>query len=65
LDRAGEVAAEGSPAALAAPIKLREQTIGVVDLQQMEQPRYWTDDEVALVKAVSDQVALAWRMCGC
>ena len=46
-------------AVLAAPIKLREQTIGVVDLHDAGGPRYWSDDEVALVKAVSDQVALA------
>jgi signal transduction histidine kinase/CheY-like chemotaxis protein len=46
-------------AALAAPIKLRDQIIGVLDLQETEESRYWTDDEVALVQAVSDQVALA------
>jgi signal transduction histidine kinase/HAMP domain-containing protein/ActR/RegA family two-component response regulator len=46
-------------AALAAPIKLREQTIGVVDLQEASGPRYWSEDEVALVRAVSDQVGLA------
>jgi len=46
-------------AALATPIKLREQTIGVVDLQEAGGPRDWSEDEIALVKAVSDQVGLA------
>ena len=46
-------------AALAAPIKLRDQTIGVVDLHDAGESRYWSEDEIALVKAVSDQVALA------
>ncbi len=46
-------------AALAAPIKLRDQVIGALDLQEIEGPRQWTDDEIALVQAISDQVALA------
>ncbi len=60
--RHGEHAAQAtfpSIAALAAPIRLREQTIGVVDLREASGPRYWSEDEVALVKAVSDQVGLA------
>ncbi len=50
---------DGALAVLAAPIKLREQTIGVVDLHDAAVPRFWSDDEIALVKAVSDQVGLA------
>ena len=46
-------------AALAAPIKYRDQVIGVLDLQETDEPRQWTDDEVALVQAISDQVGLA------
>jgi len=52
----------GSPtvqAALAAPIKLRDQTIGVLDLQETDKRRLWTDEEIALVQTISDQVALA------
>ncbi|MBN1139514.1 MAG: GAF domain-containing protein, partial [Anaerolineae bacterium] len=50
----------GAGAALAAPIKLREQTIGVVGLEEAGgSGRYWSEDEIALVKAVSDQVGLA------
>jgi signal transduction histidine kinase/ActR/RegA family two-component response regulator len=46
-------------AALAAPIKLREQVIGALDLQEMESSRHWTEDEIALVQAIADQVGLA------
>ncbi len=46
-------------AALAAPIKYRDEVIGVLDLQETDEPREWTDDEIALVQAVSDQVGLA------
>ena len=46
-------------AALAAPIKYRDQVIGLLDLQETDEPRQWTDDEVALVQAISDQVGLA------
>jgi signal transduction histidine kinase/CheY-like chemotaxis protein len=56
---ASPVGAPAPAAALAVPIKLREQVIGVLDLQEADLPRYWTEDEIALVKAVSDQVALA------
>jgi signal transduction histidine kinase/CheY-like chemotaxis protein len=50
----------GSPgAALAAPIKYRDQVIGVLDLQESDAARQWTEDEIALVQAVSDQVGLA------
>ncbi len=45
--------------ALAAPIKLREQVIGVLDLEETDGPRRWTEDEVVLVQAISDQVGLA------
>jgi signal transduction histidine kinase/CheY-like chemotaxis protein len=46
-------------AALAAPIKLRDQIIGAVDLEEVGESRRWTADEVALVQAVADQVGLA------
>ena len=46
-------------AALAAPIKLRDQVIGVLEVQETDKSRDWTEDEIALVGAVSDQVALA------
>jgi signal transduction histidine kinase/CheY-like chemotaxis protein len=46
-------------AALAAPIKYRDQIIGVLDLQETAEARRWTEDEITLVQAISDQVGLA------
>jgi signal transduction histidine kinase/HAMP domain-containing protein len=46
-------------AALAAPIKVRDQVIGVLDLQETDGTRQWTDDDVALVRAIGDQVGQA------
>jgi signal transduction histidine kinase/CheY-like chemotaxis protein/HAMP domain-containing protein len=46
-------------AALAAPIKLRDQVIGALDLHEIDEPRRWTEDEIALVQTVADQVGLA------
>ncbi|RMF28638.1 MAG: GAF domain-containing protein [Chloroflexi bacterium] len=53
----GGGAAAGS--ALAVPIKLRGQVIGVIDLQEIGDGRKWTEEEIALVRAISDQMALA------
>jgi len=53
----GDEAAVGS--ALAVPIKLRGQVIGVIDLQEIGDGRKWTEEEIALVQAISDQMALA------
>ena len=45
--------------ALATPISLRGQVIGALDLFDPDHPREWTDDDLALVDAVTSQVALA------
>jgi len=45
--------------ALAVPIKLRDQVIGVIDLHEADAEREWTADDVALVMAVADQAAQA------
>ncbi len=47
------------PAALVVPISLRDEIIGVLGLQEMKDGRRWTDDEIALIEAVADQMALA------
>ncbi len=49
----------GGQAALVAPITLRGEVIGVLGLQEAGDDRQWTEDEVALVEAVADQMALA------
>jgi K+-sensing histidine kinase KdpD/DNA-binding response OmpR family regulator len=46
-------------AALAVPIKLRGETIGVLGLQETDETRSWSSDEVAMVTSVVDQLALA------
>jgi signal transduction histidine kinase/CheY-like chemotaxis protein/HAMP domain-containing protein len=50
---------EISHSALAAPIKLRDQVIGGLELQDIDPNRRWTADEIALVQSIADQVGLA------
>lgn len=49
----------GKRAALAVPLRLRDEMIGVLDLYQEGTKREWSDDEQALVEVVSEQLALA------
>ncbi|MDX1523710.1 MAG: GAF domain-containing protein, partial [Anaerolineae bacterium] len=44
---------------LATPLKLRDQVIGVLGLHDEDSNRRWTDDEIALIEAVSEQMSLA------
>ena len=46
-------------AALVTPISLRGQVIGALGLQEAEGGRQWTEDEIALIEAIADQMALA------
>jgi GAF domain-containing protein len=48
-----------NPIAMAVPIILRGETIGVIRLQDISGEREWSNDEIAAVQAVADQVALA------
>jgi GAF domain-containing protein len=45
--------------ALAVPIRLRGEVIGVLDLQETDEPRHWSEEEVSLASTVADQVAQA------
>jgi PAS domain S-box-containing protein len=45
-------------AAIISPISLRGQVIGTLNLQDSSSDRRWTDEEIALVEAVSEQLAL-------
>jgi GAF domain-containing protein/HAMP domain-containing protein len=49
----------GPVVALATPLKLRNQIIGVLGLQDENPERQWTEDEIALIEAVSEQMSLA------
>jgi GAF domain-containing protein len=46
-------------AALVVPISLRGEALGALGLHETEGKRRWTDDEIALIEAVADQMALA------
>ncbi len=45
--------------ALTVPVKLRDQVIGVIHVEASESDRKWTEDEVAMVQAVSERAAFA------
>jgi GAF domain-containing protein len=42
---------------LAVPISLRGQTLGVLGVEAGEGERQWTDDDVALIEAIAEQLA--------
>ncbi len=44
---------------LAAPLRLHDQIIGALGIQETDGDREWAEDEIALVEAVSEQVAQA------
>jgi PAS domain S-box-containing protein len=46
------------PATMVAPITLRDQVIGTLNLHDIAPDRAWTAEEIALVEAVSEQLAL-------
>jgi len=46
-------------ATLVAPISLRGEVLGALGLHEPGGERWWTDDEVALIEALADQMALA------
>ncbi len=45
--------------AVATPLMLRGQMIGVLGIQHNDPERQWTKDEIALIEAVSEQMSLA------
>ena len=46
-------------AAMAAPIVLRGEVIGALQVGEADRPRLWSAEDVSLIQAVADQVALA------
>jgi len=44
---------------LAVPVKLRDQVIGIIHIESADVKRRWTEDEIAMVQAVSERAALA------
>ena len=61
--RQGRVVALSEPdngrAVIAAPLRLHDRVIGAITLEETDEARPWTEDDIALVQAVSEQVALA------
>jgi len=50
---------QAQDAALVVPITLRGQVLGILGVHEAGEERCWTDDEIVLVEAVADQMALA------
>jgi GAF domain-containing protein len=44
---------------VAIPIKLRGQTIGVLDIRARNGQRHWKQDEIAMLEAAAERAALA------
>ncbi len=61
LPEAGRVLARtgGDGATLIAPIALRGEPVGLLSFEEPEQPREWSEDDLALVEAVREQLNLA------
>ena len=63
--QSGEVVANGSngsrekPAAVAVPVKLRGEVIGILHVESSDPLREWQEDEVSLVQAVAERAAFA------
>lgn len=55
----GSLAHVKTSAAVAVPIRLRGQTIGVLDVRAKEGQRPWKPDEIALLEAAAERTALA------
>ncbi len=57
----GEVVArqQDGHSALLAPLTVHNEPIGVMRFEEFEEAREWTDDDIALVEAVREQLALA------
>ncbi len=54
-----DLASLDARSALVVPIKWRDEVIGVLDLQEVNQQRHWTQEDVEITTAVADQLAVA------
>lgn len=55
----GSLSLDKASQTIAIPIKLRGQTIGVLDVRSKKGERRWTQDEVTLLEAAAERAALA------
>jgi len=60
IDRDGRPGAdEGTEAAIATPLKIGDEIIGVLGVRDANPDRRWTEEEITLIEAVSEQMSLA------
>lgn len=59
VSQTGSLSLDKASATIAVPIKLRGQTIGVLDVRSKKGERDWTQDEIALLEAAAERAALA------
>jgi GAF domain-containing protein len=59
LNTGQPVKRENGTRALSIPIKVRGQTIGVIDVHKAPESGSWTDEELSVMQAISEQVSLA------
>ena len=55
----GKLSIKKKSPTISIPIKLRGQTIGVLDVRSKKEDREWSDDEIALLEAAAERAALA------
>ena len=55
----GSLSLEKASATIAIPIKLRGQTIGVLDVHSKKGQRHWKTEEIAMLEAAAERAALA------
>lgn len=55
----GNIALEKESASVIVPIKLRGQTIGVLDVRSKKGARQWKQDEISILEAAAERAALA------
>jgi GAF domain-containing protein len=49
----------GQISALAIPVKLRDQVIGIIHVEAGDSDRNWSEDEIAMVQSISERAALS------
>jgi GAF domain-containing protein len=59
LAQTGSLSIDKTSSVLTMPIRLRGQTIGILDVRPRKGSRKWTQDELAVVEAAADRAALA------
>lgn len=57
--RTGRLSLEKVSSAVSIPIKLRGQTVGMIDVRSKSGQREWTQDEITLLEAAAERAALA------